>query len=315
MKGWLVPALGQAEWRLDLPEPVPGDDEVVLEVVAAAPNFADRLVIDGQYQERPEPPFTPGIEVVGRVAGRDRLQVGLAAFGPGAWAERALCRPTNLCDVPDGVDAADAVAVHANAQTAWFALHRRASVRPGEVVVIHAAAGGVGSMAVQLAAIHGCRVIATSSAAKRGLCEQLGADLWFDNRDPEWREAARAAVGTVDVVVDMVGGRVFSDSFRLLGFEGRIVTVGFTSGERPRVAVNHVLVKNVSLHGLYWGRYPAENPAAVAAAAEEIFGHVAAGRLDPLISRRAGFDEALACVDAIATGGTTGKTVLTWRHG
>ena len=313
MKGWLVPELGRAEWRTDLPEPVAGDGQVVLEVVAAAPNYADRLLIDGRYQERPEPPFTPGIEVVGRVPGSDRLHVGLAAFGHGAWAERALSDPAQLCPVPAGIEAADAVAVHANAQTAWFALHRRAAVRPGEVVLIHAAAGGVGSMAVQLAAIHGCRVIATSSAGKRELCERLGADLWFDNRDPGWRSAVHDAVGSVDAVIDMVGGSVFMDSFRLLAFEGRIVTVGFTSGERPRLPVNHVLVKNVSLHGLYWGRYPTENPGAVAAAADEIFGHVGAGRLDPLISHRARFEDALACVDAIAAGGTTGKTILTRR--
>lgn len=312
MKGWLVPELGRTEWRTDLPGPQPGQGEVLLDVLAAAPNYADRLVIHGQYQERPKPPFVPGIEVVGRVAGRPRPQVGLAAFGQGAWAERASARAEHLCDVPDDVEPTDAVAVHANAQTAWFALHRRAAIQPGEVVLIHAAAGGVGSMAVQLAALHGCRVIATSSAAKRDLCLRLGAEAWVDNRDPAWHGAVRDLVGAVDVVIDMVGGGVFAKSVRLLAFEGRIVTVGFTSGEWPKLAVNHVLVKNVSLHGVYWTRYLTEDPAAVAAAAEEIFAHVAAGRIDPMITRRAGFEDAVECVDTIAAGGTTGKTVLAW---
>ena len=312
MKGWVVPELGRAEWRDDLAEPVAGEGEVVLEVVAAAPNFADRLMIDGQYQERPELPFTPGIEVVGPVVGSDRVVVGLTTHtGRGAWAERAVCRAGSLCDVPDGVDPTDALAVHVNAQTAWFALHRRGAIQPGEVVLVHAAAGGVGSMAVQLARVHGCRVIATSSSAKRDFCLGLGAEAWFDNRDPDWREAVRAACGTVDVVIDAVGGSVFTDSMRLLGFEGRIVMVGFVSGEHPKVAVNHVLVKNVAVTGLYWGRYVDERPDLVGAAADEIFGHLAAGRIDPLITNRGPITDALAAVDAVAAGRTTGKTILT----
>lgn len=313
MKGWTVPEPGRAEWREDLPEPVAGDGEAVVEVLAAAPNFADQLMIDGRYQERPALPFTPGIEVVGTVAGSDRPMVGLTTHtGRGAWAERAVCRTGSLCPVPDGVDPLEALAVHVNAQTAWFALHRRGAIRPGEVVLVHAAAGGVGAMAVQLARVHGCRVLATSSAAKREVCLGLGAEAWFDNRDPDWRQAVLDQVGRVDVVIDAVGGSVFTDSMRLLGFEGRIVTVGFVSGDHPSVAVNHVLVKNVAVLGLYWGRYVDERPDAVAAAAEEIFGHLAAGRIDPLITRRGSIREALAAVDAVAGGRTTGKTVLTW---
>lgn len=324
MQAWRVHELGSAVFENDVPVPtlLPDDEgAVLLRVEAAGPNFADSLMIEGVYQERPELPFTPGLEVAGTVVESrdDRLGVGDRVVGTtrpgwGAWAEYALCDASHLVTIPDGVATADAVAMHVNAQTAWFALHRRANVQPGESVLVNAAAGGVGTMAVQLAAAAGATVYATSSAGKLAIAKGLGAVASLDNRSEGWPDQVRELTQGrgVDVVVDMVGGTPFAESWRLLAFEGRLVVVGFTSGDIPTVKANHALVKNVSLEGLYWGRYQDDAPELVQDAAVQIFDVHLASKLDPCIS---GSDHMTAALDRladIAGGRTTGKLILTW---
>jgi NADPH2:quinone reductase len=325
MRAWHVARYGEPEFRTDIAAPVVDggdggdDDQVIVEVEAAAVNFADSLMLVGEYQERPPLPFTPGIELAGTISnpGTSRFSVGdrvvgLAGLGTGSWAEFARCDSRQLVSIPDDVAYIDAVGLHINAQTAWFALHRRAQISPTDTVLVHAAAGGVGALVVQLAAAHGCTVIGTSSAAKTGIAESLGAVACYDNRDPGWADRVRTDHGLVDVVIDPVGGPVFAPSFRLLGFEGRYVTVGFASGDIPTVKTNHALVKNVTLHGLYWTRYTFENRRLVDDAAEEIFGLHRAGRLDPLVATVASMDQAVDRVADVASGRTVGKTVLVW---
>lgn len=314
--------LGRPQWREDLPEPelVPGS--VVIEVLAAAPNFADSLQIEGRYQEKPPLPFVPGIEVAGIVAKAadgtgftpGQRVVGLVEPGFGAWAEMARAPASNLVVVPDGIDLADAAAVHVNAQTSWFALFHRGAARAGETVLVHAAAGGVGAAAVQLAVSHGCRVIASCSPGKASIPAALGASDVVDTRDPGWVDRVKelTAGRGVDVVIDPVGGDAFDGSTRVVAFEGRLVTVGFASGRWPTVAANHVLVKNYAVLGLYWSRYLTARPDLVTQAVDEIFALVAAGRFDPMISTRGHIRSAPAAAAAIAAGSTTGKVVLGW---
>jgi NADPH:quinone reductase len=322
MRAWVVPELGRIEWREDVPRPELTAGSVLVDVTVAAPNFADSLQIDGRYQERPVVPFVPGMELAGTVReaaegsgfGVGARVVGLAEAGHGAWAETARAPAHNLTAVPAGVDLADAAALHVNAQTAWFALFHRGKAVPGDVVLIHAAAGGVGSAAVQLALGASCRVIACCSAAKASAVRALGVRDVLDSRDPTWVDAVKDLTGGrgVQVAIDPVGGEAFDGSTRVMAFEGRLVTVGFASGRWPAVAANHVLVKNYSVVGLYWARYLQERPELAAKAGEEIFALLTAGRLDPAITRRGNLADAPEVVAAIAAGSTTGKVVLTW---
>ncbi len=324
MKAWQVREHGTAVFVPDAPElelASADADGVVIEVEAAAANYADNLLIDGSYQERPALPFTPGMEVAGVVtesnsatlAAGDRV-VGLCRFGVGPWAERAVADAAMLSKLPDPVSAIDAVGFYVNAQTSHLALHHRARVTPDDTVLVHAAAGGVGSMAVQLAVAAGCRVFATTSAAKRHIPIRLGATECFDNRDPAWVEQVKAATGGrgVDIVIDPVGGPVFDKSIRALAFEGRLVTVGFASGDVPLAKTNHLLVKNVSLIGFYWANYTTSRPELVRAASTELFDLHQAGRLDPMVTRVEPMEQALAAVRDIAAGNSSGKVVLVW---
>ena len=324
MRAWVVHELEELSFEDAWPEPVLDPDDqhaVVVDVAAAAPNFADSLMVAGSYQERPALPFVPGLELAGEVVATNsdlvnagQAVVGLAKVGAGAWAERALCDGRQLTVLPDDIDPAVAAAIHVNAQTAWFALHRQGRLVPADTVLVHAAAGGVGSMAVQLAVAAGARVLATASAGKRDAVLRLGATDCYDNRDPGWPELVREATRGrgVDLVIELVGGAVFAESWRLLRFEGRLVTVGFTSGEIPSVQANHALVKNVSLVGVYWARYGMEAHDLVDRAADEIWRLYRAGRIDPFITAEAPMGEAPARSHAIAAGATMGKTILTW---
>ena len=323
MRAWHVLARGRAELVADAPEPALDPDDphaTIVEVHAAAANFADRLMIDGRYQLRPPLPFVPGFEVAGVVTASqsDRVRVGDRVAGVthpehGSWAEVALADARHLTVLPPELGWVDAIGLHVNAQTAWFALHRAARLRAADTVLVHASAGGVGSMAVQLARAHGCRVVGTASSGKLATVRSLGVDLAVDNRDGAWPNVVRDGVGDVDVVIDPVGDAVFAGSWALLAFEGRYVSVGFTSGAIPSVPANQALVKNVSLHGMYWTPYATARPDLVAAAAVDIFRLHREARLDPCVTVVAPLEAALLCVERVASGATTGKSVLVVR--
>lgn len=323
MRAWHVVERGRAEFVTDAPVPgLDADDphSTIVEVHAAAANFADRLMIDGRYQLRPRMPFVPGFELAGlvRATNSDRIRVGARVAGvahpqDGSWGEIARADARHLTVLPSEVGWVDAIGLHVNAQTAWFALHRAARLQPADVVLVHSAAGGVGSMAVQLATARGCAVVGTASRGKLGVVRSIGATLAVDNRDPEWASRVRAEIGAVDVVIDPVGEAVFAGSWQLLGFEGRYVSVGFASGGIPSAPANEALVRNLSLHGMYWTPYATTHPRLVDAAASEIFRLHRAGHLDPCVTVIAPLEEALSCSDRIAAGDTIGKTVIAVR--
>ncbi|TMD55731.1 MAG: NADPH:quinone oxidoreductase family protein [Chloroflexi bacterium] len=207
----------------------------------------------------------------------------------------------------------DASALMLTYQTGYFGLHRRAHLQPGEVLLVHAGAGGVGSAAIQLGKAAGARVVATAgSEPKVELCRQLGADLAVNYKDGDFVQAVKefTSGAGADVVYDPVGGDVYDRSTKCIAFEGRLVVVGFTSGRIPTAAVNHALVKNYSIVGLHWGLYNQKAPELVAEATKELFRLYLSGRIKPHISARRPFAEAPEALATVAEGRSTGKVVI-----
>jgi NADPH2:quinone reductase len=325
MRAWQVLAHGEPEKALSLaeiPVPAPGPGQLLVRVRAVALNFPDVLLCRGEYQIRPELPFTPGVELCGEVAGVgpgvDPARVGSRVIGNpvlphGALAEYTLMTAAEAFDAPAGLDDAEAAAFHIGYQTAWFALHRRAALKPGETVLVHAAAGGVGSAAVQVAKAAGARVIGVvGGAAKARAARELGADLVVDRTEEDFAAAVKQATGGrgADVVFDPVGGAAYAGSAKCVAFEGRIVVVGFAGGAIPAPPLNHALVKNYAILGLHWGLYKLHDPASVAAAHQDLRKLADEGVIKPLISRRIGLDRAPEALAALGSGATTGRVAV-----
>ncbi|HET9657312.1 MAG TPA: NADPH:quinone oxidoreductase family protein [Kineosporiaceae bacterium] len=332
MPAWRAGVLGEPAEVLavaQVPVPVPGPGEVLVEVRAAALNFPDVLLCRGQYQERPPLPFTPGIELCGvvRAAGDGvgsaagdgtAVAVGQRVIGPvvlpyGALARYALCRASDLHPAPPELDDACAAALHIAYQTAWFALHRRAGLRAGEWLLVNAAAGGVGSAAVQLGRAAGARVIGVvGGAGKVASAEQAGADVVIDRSTQDVVSRVKELTGGrgVDVVFDPVGGDSFAAATKVIGFEGRIVVIGFAGGTIAQAATNHLLVKNYSVVGLHWGLYRSKNPDLIRQAHDELRRLVSSGVVRPLIGERVGFTDAAQALARLAAGRTVGRVAV-----
>lgn len=325
MKAWQVTELGAPAEVLrlaDVPEPVVGAGQVLVRVAACALNFPDVLLARGLYQVRPPLPFTPGIEVCGTVVavgeGADaglagRRVVGMPELPGGGLAEYAVLPGALVHDAPASLDDAEAAALHVAYQTAWFALHRRARLAAGETVLVHAAAGGVGSATVQLAKAAGATVVAmVGSEEKAAVARELGADAVLDRRHDDLVASVRELTGGrgADVVVDPVGGDSFDASTRCLAFEGRIVVVGFTSGRIPTLAANHVLLKNYGVLGLHWGSYRTRAPELVHEAHAELVALAGSGVVRPLVSERLPFEAARDGLRRLEAGETVGRLVV-----
>ncbi|MFI8082868.1 NADPH:quinone oxidoreductase family protein [Kitasatospora sp. NPDC086009] len=320
MRAWQVTELGEPREVLrlaeDVPRPAPGPGQLLVRVKAAAVNFPDALMVRGQYQVRPPLPFTPGVELCGEVVAGERAGerlIGTPLLPAGAFAEYALLDAAAAFPAPAALDDAEAAALHIGYQTAWFALHRRAALRAGETLLVHAAAGGVGSAAVQLGRAAGARVIAVvGGPAKAAAARELGADLVVDRTAEDFTAAVKEATGGhgADVVFDPVGGAAYTGSTRCVAFEGRIVVVGFAAGEIPAPALNHALVKNYSILGLHWGLYNTRDPQAVLAAHEELTRLARAGVVRPLVSGRLPLSGAAEAVQRVADGRSTGRLVV-----
>jgi NADPH2:quinone reductase len=326
MLAWHVPAQGEPSEVMALSEvavPVPGPGQALVEVWSSALNFPDVLLCRGQYQQRPPLPFTPGLEFCGMVVsvgpGVERSRIGERVIGTpllphGSLARYALVDNGDLYTAPPGLDDAGASAMHIAYQTGWFGLYRRAALRVGETLLVNAAAGGVGSAAVQLAKAAGARVIGVvGSAAKVGVARALGADVVINRTTQDVVEEVRAATGGrgADVVYDPVGGEAYTIAARAIAFEGRIVVVGFSSGTITETALNHVLLQNYSIIGLHWGLYRSQDPRLVRRAHDDLCNLVEAGAVRPLVSERLAFEEAAQGLARLAKGETTGRlTVL-----
>ncbi|MFI7603232.1 NADPH:quinone oxidoreductase family protein [Actinoplanes sp. NPDC049681] len=322
MKAWRVEKLGEPRDALvlhDVPDPEPGPGQLVVRVLASPVNFPDVLMCRGEYQVRPELPFTPGVEVCGEVvalgegvtgfAVGDRV-LGGAVLPYGGFAERALMDAATTFPAPPELDDAQAASLHIGYQTGWFGLHRRAGLRAGETLLVNAAAGGVGSAAIQLGKAAGARVIGVvGSAAKAEVARELGADVVVDRREQDFVAVVKAETGGrgADVIYDPVGGDVYQRSTKCVAFEGRIVVVGFAGGQIQSAALNHALVKNYSIVGLHWGLYNTYAPEAVAACHRELCELAARGAVRPLVSERLPLEEMAAAVQRVADGVTVGR--------
>jgi NADPH2:quinone reductase len=325
VKAWRVSGYGQPQDVLELVEvdrPQPGPGQLLVRVLAAAANFPDVLMCLGTYQVKPPLPFSPGVELCGEVvaAGRgasgfspgDRV-IGTAILPDGAFAEYALMRAQAAFPVPGDLDDAEAAPFHISYQTGWFGLHRRAALKAGETLLVHAAAGGVGSAAIQLGKAAGARVIGVvGGPAKAAVARELGADVVIDRHAEDFVAVVKEATGGrgADVIYDPVGGDAFRKSTKCVAFEGRILVVGFASGDIPQAAPNHALVKNYSILGLHWGLYERMDPGSIGECHAELTRLVGAGLIRPLISERLTLADVPDGVRRLAQGSTTGRIVF-----
>jgi NADPH2:quinone reductase len=325
MKAWRVAELGEPKDVLELEEvadPEPGAGQLVVKVLASPANFPDVLMCRGLYQVRPDLPFTPGVELCGEVvalgAGVTGFAVGDRVLGGsvlpyGGFGELALMDAATTFPAPPELDDAQASSLYIGYQTGWFGLHRRADLQPGQTLLVHAAAGGVGSAAIQLGKAAGARVIGVvGGPEKADVARELGADVVIDRREQDFVEVVKAETGGrgADVVYDPVGGETYTRSTKCIAFEGRILVVGFAGGEIQSAALNHALVKNYSIVGLHWGLYNRYDPAAVAECHRDLTRLAAAGAVRPLVSERLALDEVAGGVQRLADGVTVGRVVV-----
>ena len=327
MKAWVVRQLG-GPGSLNLEDVDPGEPAegmVRIKVRAAAINFPDALMVAGLYQSKPDLPFVPGVEVSGEVVSApsdagfkagDRVMalVDNAGLTRGGYAEVTDAAPGSVSRMPDRMSFEEGAGFTLVFQTGWFGLHRRANLKAGETLLVHAGAGGVGSAAIQLGKAAGATVIATAgSDEKVDVCRRLGADYAINYKTGDFVEEVKRITGGrgADVVFDPVGGDVYDRSTKCIAFEGRIVIVGFTSGRIPQAAANHVLIKNYSVVGLHWGLYTKRAPELIAPAARALLDLYDSGKIKPHISVRIPLSEAPRALAMVAEGKSTGKVILT----
>jgi NADPH2:quinone reductase len=318
MRAYHLPAKGGEPILTDLPRPTPGQGEICLRIAACGLNFADLLMIKGAYQDTPEPPFTLGMEVAGVVEalgpGTDGPAPGtrVAVFGgQGGLADYGCFPAARAVPLPDTMTFAEAAAFQVAYGTSHVALDHKARLQPGEILLVLGAAGGVGLTAVEIGKHMGARVIACARGAdKLAVAQQAGADHLIDAATDNIRDTCRA-LGGVDVVYDPVGGDQFTAAMRACNPEARILTIGFASGEVPQIPANHLLVKNITVMGLYWGGYLKFRPEVVTDSMSTLFGWYAAGHLRPHVSHLLPLERAAEALELLRTRKSTGKVVVT----
>ncbi len=326
MRAWQVERIGEPRDVLTLtevPDPEPGAGQVLVRVLGAAANFPDVLMCRGGYQVRPPLPYTPGVELCGEVVAAgpgvtaiavgDRV-IGGPAMPYGAFAELSLMNAEAALPAPAGLDDAEAAAFFITYQTGWFGLHRRAQLVAGETLLVQAAAGGVGSGAVQLGKAAGARVIGVVGGERKAeVARSLGADVVIDRLSQDFVSVVKDVTGGrgADVVYDSVGGEAYTRSTKCIAFEGRILVVGFASGEIPSAALNHALIKNYSIVGLHWGLYQTKMPELIGECHRQLTKLVAEGAIRPLVGERVGLEEVPGSLHRLADGDTVGRIVVT----
>ncbi len=304
----------------DIPDPVPGADEVIIDMRAAGVNFPDVLIIQNKYQHKPALPFTPGAELAGVISAVgtavEDLRVGdrvVATCMTGGFAEKARVAATRVSVIPDSVGFDVAASLSLAYGTSFHALKDRAALRPGETVLVLGAAGGVGLAAVELGKALGAHVIAAaSSKEKLAICTAHGADAVIDYTSEDLRERIRALTDGrgPDVIYDPVGGPYSEPAFRSIGWRGRFLVVGFAHGEIPKLALNLPLIKGAAIIGVVWGEYIRREPEHYQADLQTMFGLIASGALRPRISARYALEDTAKALELIANRQVTGKAVI-----
>ncbi len=318
MRAYHLPAKGAEPILTDLPRPTPGPGEISLRIAACGLNFADLLMIKGAYQDTPEAPFTLGMEVAGTVDALGPDTDGpapgtrVAVFGgQGGLADFGCFPAARAVPLPDAMSFAEAAAFQVAYGTSHVALDHKARLQPGETLLVLGAAGGVGLTAVEIGKQMGARVIACARGAdKLEVAKRAGADHLIDAASQDIRDTCRA-LGGVDVVYDPVGGDQFTAAMRACNPEARILAIGFASGDVPQIPANHLLVKNISVMGLYWGGYLKFRPEVLTQSMATLFDWYAAGRLRPHVSHLLPLEQAAEALDLLRSRKSTGKVVVT----
>lgn len=319
MQVWQITTPGSPARLVPRPMPTPEPGQALLKIAAVGLNFADLLMAEGKYQERPSLPFIPGMEFAGTLEAlhpdtASPLKPGTRVAGfasHGALAEYITVPAANLIALPDSMSFQQAAAFQIAYGTSHLALSHKARLQPGETLLVFGAAGGVGLTAVEIGKRMGARVIACArGAAKLEIARAAGADILIDSDTPDLK-AALKALGGVDVVYDPVGGPAFNAALSACRPEGRLLTIGFASGKLPEIAANHLLVKNLSVIGLYWGGYLTFAPHVLAGSLRSLLQWFAEGGLRPHISHELPFPDYPKGLELLRNRQATGKVVIT----
>jgi len=330
MKAVIVETFGPIDRAsvTEVPDPVAGHSQAVVDVHAAEVNFPDILVMQGDYQFKPPLPFSPGKAGAGIVAS---VGDGVLNVKPGdrvcfqveygAYAEKVVVAAAACFPMPAGMSFKVGAGLGLVYQTSHFALVERAGLRAGESVLVLGAAGGVGSAAVQLAKALGASPVIGGVRGERsaGLARALGCDHVVDLAETDLRDRLRSEIHAVtggravDIVVDPVGGVAAAAALRAMAWRGRLVIAGFASGEIPSIQANYLLVKNIAVTGLQWSDYREREPAWMARVQDEIFDLYRQGKLDPPISKTLPLERFAEGLRLLKEGGVQGKIVLTVR--
>ncbi len=307
----------------EVPTPDIADDEVLIDVHAAAVNFPDSLIIEKKYQLQPELPFSPGGECAGVLA-----QVGakvegfkagdrvIASTGYGSFAEQVVVNGQRIMPMPDGLDFETASAFVMTYGTTYHALADRGALAAGETLLVLGAAGGVGLAAVEIGKAMGAKVIAAASSdEKLAVCKEHGADALINYTSGDLREGIREHTDNkgVDVVYDPVGGPMTEAALRSCAWRGRLLVIGFASGEIPKPPLNLALLKGASIVGVFWGSFVARGPKNNASDLKTLFGMLQKGQLKPHIAGTYSLADAPQAITALAERRVSGKLVITPR--
>jgi len=325
VKAWQVTEHGEPEKVLefvDIDRPQPGPGQIQVRVLAAAANFPDVLFCRGIYQEKVGLPFTLGVELCGEVA---EVGPGVTGFAPGdrvigdtalphgAFAEYAIMEAAAALPAPPALDDAEAAPFFVTYETCWVGLHRRARLQPGETLLVHAAAGGVGTGAIQIGKAAGARVIGVVGGAdKVALAKEVGADVVINRHDEDLVQVVKEVTDGrgADVVFDPVGGDSFFKSTKCIAFEGRILVVGFASGDIPSAALNHALVKNYDIIGLQARAYRIRQVGALRDYYETLVKLTETGAVRTVVTERLPLDQVADGLRRLGAGTTTGRIVF-----
>jgi len=305
----------------EVPEPTPSADEVLVEVYSAGISYPDVLKSQGQYQDKPDLPFTIGAEfggVVIEASGGSAMKVGTRVAGmtqTGSAVERISVTPDSLLSLPDEISFDQAAALPLNYGTAVLALETRGRMRKGESVLVHGAAGGTGTAAIQVAnALGGSAIGVVSSPEKAAVAREAGADHVVMSSGP-WKDAVLEITGGrgVDIVFDPVGGDRVLDTMRCLAPAGRWIVIGFVGGAIPQVALNRVLLRNIDVVGAYYGGWLGVHPEARAEIGRRVVELMGTGRIRPIVGPVHSLDDAGAPLRELLERRAVGKVVLRMR--
>lgn len=308
----------------EVPSPSIRPGAVRIAVEAAGINFADLLLVSGQYQEKPPLPFTPGSEAGGVITevgpGVTDFKPGarvMALTGGGAYAEEVVVDEARIFPISPQMDFPSAAGFPVAYGTSHGALEWRARLQPGEWLLVHGAAGGVGLTAVEVGKAMGAKVIACAGGAEKlAIAQKHGADHLIDYSREDIRERVKGITGGrgADVIYDPVGGDVFDASLRSIAWGGRLIIIGFASGRIPQVPANIALVKNIDVIGFYWGSYQKHRPEFLRQSFAQLFRWFDEGKLKPHVSHQLDLEEVGRAMNLLRERKSTGKVVLTTRQ-